>query len=38
MSDEEARRLLDVMDREEKKVQEKMRQAEGKPKRPEKDW
>ncbi|MBK8490649.1 MAG: tetratricopeptide repeat protein [Saprospirales bacterium] len=38
LSDEEAERLLDIMDREEQKVQEKMRRAEGKPTKPAKDW
>ncbi|MCB9285280.1 MAG: tetratricopeptide repeat protein [Lewinellaceae bacterium] len=38
VSKEEAERLLDIMDREEQKVQEKMRKKEGKPVHPEKDW
>ena len=38
LSKEEALELLKIMDEEERKVQEKMRRAKGKGKKPEKDW
>jgi tetratricopeptide (TPR) repeat protein len=38
LSDEEAERLLEIMNREEQNVQKKMRKQEGKPARPERDW
>ena len=38
LTDEEAERLLDIMNREEQKVQEKMRKTEGNHLRPERDW
>jgi len=38
LTDEEAKRLLDIMNREEQKVQEKMLKTEGSHLRPEKDW
>lgn len=38
LSDEEAERLLDIMNREEEKVQEKMRKSEGNHLRPDRDW
>lgn len=38
LSKEEARRLLEIMEREERKVQEKMRKAESRPTKSAKDW
>jgi len=38
LSKEEASKLLEIMDREEQKVQEKLRKAQSKPTKPKKDW
>ena len=38
MSKEDAQKLLEIMDNEEKKVQQKLRRIDGKGKKPKKDW